>query len=301
MKRVLLTGGSGFIGRNTIYYLLEKGYEVHIVYRNKILKEYTDYAEWHHCDLLNYRMQRILLNKISPTHLLHFAWEATPNVYKTSKENLNWVSATEHLLINFTKSGGYRAVIAGTCFEYDWKFKLCKEKLTPLKPTTLYGECKKNMQQIAEQLLYKNMLSIAWGRIFFLYGPYENKSRLVASVINSLLKGNPALCSHGNQTRDFMFVKDISSAFVSLLDSDVESTINIASGVPVKLKDVINMIAKKIGWEDLVKLGAIPTSDNEQSIIIADTSRLNNELEWFPKYTLSKGLEETINWWKNNF
>lgn len=298
MKKVLLTGGSGFIGRHTIPYLIENEFDIHILYNKKILREFHDVAEWHQCNLFNYDQQKKILEKIKPTHLLHFAWEANPKIYKTSKENFIWVESTQNLLENFHKSGGKRAVLAGTCAEYDWRFEELSEFTTPLEPNTIYGECKNNMRIITEKIQNQKKLSIAWGRIFFLYGPNEHKDRLVSSVINSLLNDDYALCTHGHQIRDFMYVKDIANAFVNLLDSNIESSVNIASGKPIKLRNIINTIGEIIGKTHLIKYDAIDAEISDPSILTADTTRLHNELQWHPDYELIEGLEETINWWR---
>ena len=68
--------------------------------------------------------------------------------------------------------------------------------------------------------------------IFFLYGPHEPPGRLIPSVIQALLKGEFARCSHGRQIRDFLYVEDVAEAFVALLDSDITGPVNIASGSP---------------------------------------------------------------------
>jgi nucleoside-diphosphate-sugar epimerase len=71
---------------------------------------------------------------------------------------------------------------------------------------------------------------------FFLYGPYENRTRLVPSIINSLLQEKTAPCSSGIQIRDYLFVEDVADAFVRLLNSSVNGPVNIASGKPVSME-----------------------------------------------------------------
>jgi nucleoside-diphosphate-sugar epimerase len=142
-------------------------------------------------------------------------------------------------------------------------------------------------------------LSTAWGRIFFLYGPHEHPDRLVPSVISSLLLNKQAQCTHGNQIRDFLYVRDVADAFVALLGSDVEGPVNIASGRPVLMKDIIQKIANRLARQDLIQLGAIHAPANEPPLLLADVRRLNTEVRWEPKYDLDLGLDETISWWKN--
>jgi nucleoside-diphosphate-sugar epimerase len=114
-----------------------------------------------------------------------------------------------------------------------------------------------------------------------------------------MLQGKPARCSHGNQIRDFLYVQDVADAFVALVESNVSGPINIASGRPVALKDVVYRIARKLDRPDLVCLGVIPVPENEPHLLIADTTRLSNEVGWFPNYDLDHGLKEAISWWAN--
>ena len=142
-------------------------------------------------------------------------------------------------------------------------------------------------------------LSSAWGRIFSLYGPHEHPDRLVSSVILSLLRGKQALCTHGTQFRDFLYVEDVAMAFVALLESDIEGAVNIASGQPVALKDIIYKIADKLDRRDLVQLGAMQTKPSDPAVLLADVEKLSKEIRCHPEFDIDKGLELTIKWWKN--
>lgn len=301
MKKVLLTGASGFIGRHSIPFLLDKGYEVHAVFYEKepnfIQKENLF---WHQCNLLNFSDQKNLFDKVKPSHILHLAWYAVPGKYWTSLENFRWVQASLEILRNFVKQGGIRALFAGTSAEYDWSYGYCSEKVTPLRPSTPYGTCKKSLHEMLEQFSIQTGLSYAWGRVFFLYGPHEYPERLVASFICSLLKNKVAHCLHGNLIRDFLHVQDAASAFVSLLESNITGPVNIASGNPTTIKDVANIIAAKLNKRELVRFGENAYTSNEPRLLVAEVKRLNSEVGWTPNYDLDRGLEQTIDWWKNH-
>ena len=231
-------------------------------------------------------------------HLLHFAWFTTPGEYWAARENLDWVRASLDLLQAFEERGGKRVVMAGTCAEYDWRYGYCSEQITPLAPATLYGMCKHSLQIVLDSFARQTGLSAAWGRIFFLYGPHEHPSRLISSVIISLLKGQPARCSHGNQIRDFLYVEDVADAFAALLESNITGSVNVASGCPVVLKDVIYKVGEKLGRKDLIQLGVLPVSSHEPYLLVADIGRLTSEVGWLPKCNLDGGLDKTIAWWK---
>jgi nucleoside-diphosphate-sugar epimerase len=200
----------------------------------------------------------------------------------------------------FSRLGGKRMVTAGTCFEYSWEYGYCREQLTPLDPSTLYGTCKHALQLTLSRLSEQAGLSIAWGRIFFLYGPHEHPDRLVSSVIRALLKGDEAPCSPGTQMRDFLHVEDVAGAFVALLDSETVGPVNIGSGCPVAVKDVVKEIARQLERQELVKLGALPARPGDPNLLVADTGRLRKEVGYTPAHSLEDGIRDTIRWWRDD-
>jgi nucleoside-diphosphate-sugar epimerase len=143
-------------------------------------------------------------------------------------------------------------------------------------------------------------MSSAWPRVFFLYGPNEHPDRLVSSVIRALLLDKEARCSHGKQIRDYLFVQDVADAIGSLLDSDVEGAVNIGSGQPIVLKDIVITLGRMLDRPDLIKLGAIPSRSNDAPLVIADVGHLSTALPWRPRYSLEEGLRQTIAWWRDH-
>lgn len=301
MKRVLITGARGFIGRHCLPLLLASGFEVHAVsskHSEARAQAPGTGPHWHTADLLDAAQVSALLAQVRPTHLLHLAWYTVPGKYWTSLENFRWVQASLDLFEAFASGGGARLVVAGTCAEYDWTEGYCSEQSTPLRPSTPYGTCKHSLQLMLEAFAGQTGLSSAWGRLFFLYGPYEYPERLVASVIRSLLRGEPARCSHGNQLRDFLYVEDAAAAFVALLNGTVTGAINIASGRAVALKEIVNQIGQRLRRQDLIRLGAVPAAHNEPPLLVADITRLRDEVGWQSGYDLEAGLDRTISWWE---
>lgn len=301
MRRVIVTGASGFIGRHCLPLLNASKWEIHAV-SHKIIPDHdkiTEIGIWHHVNLFDMEQVSRLLSVVNPTHLLHLAWVTRPGEYWTSIENFKWVQTSLDILQKFIELGGQRFVSSGTCAEYDWNYGYCRENLTPLTPSTPYGICKKSLFELSQSLAQQTGTSAAWARIFFVYGPYEYQNRLIPSVIKALLKQESANCSHGKQIRDFLFVKDVANALIQLLTSQVVGAVNIGSGHPVPLDAIIFKIGEKIGMPDLIHLGAPPSPTNEANFVVADTSRLRNELHWYPDYSLDTGLNETIGWHKN--
>lgn len=285
MKRILVTGGSGFIGSNTIPVLRERGFDVVAPSSSEM-------------NILDATSVTRVMREISPSHVLHFSWIATPGVYQESPENESWKNASIHLFREAIANGATRIVGAGSCFEYTWPDAPCMEDSTPTNSaSTFYGRCKNACREELMTLAKEHGISAAWGRIFFLYGPGEPEKKLIASVITTLLKGETAQCTHGRQVRDFSYVKDVATGFAALCDSDVRGAVNIASGEAVTLKELIMTAARIIGAEDRVALGAREAPANEPPVITANVTKLLST-GWKREHTHEEGLRKTIAWWK---
>ncbi|MBU0777711.1 NAD-dependent epimerase/dehydratase family protein, partial [Patescibacteria group bacterium] len=245
---------------------------------------YNNRIKCYKCNLLDLKEQENLICKIKPTHLLHLAWYTNPSDYLTSLKNIKWFKASLNLLHKFELYGGYRAVFAGTCIE---------------NTESPYAICKTNLRDSLNIIYENSYSSYVWGRIFYPYGIYENIKRLIPYTITSLLQNKETFFTKGEQIRDFMYVKDISNAFVKILDSNVEGEIDISSGESIKLSNVIELIGKKLDKLHLIHLGKMKYRENEIMEIKGCPERLKKEFEWSPEYSLNKGLDETIKWWRS--
>jgi nucleoside-diphosphate-sugar epimerase len=254
-------------------------------------------------DLLDLAAVCKLIEEIRPSHLLHFAWYAVPGAYWTSLDNFTWVAASLHLIQRFHAAGGRRAVIAGTCAEYDWsRATLCDEQSTPvvlgsLSSASPYAICKAALQRMLDSYARTAGLSLAWGRIFFQYGPYEPESRLVPSVICALLRGERAACSDVSQVRSFLYSQDVGEAFAALLDCNVEGPVNIGADGEISIAELVRTIGLLIGRPELIALGTRPMLPNEPPYLLPDLTRLRREVGWQPLHDLETGLRKTIGWW----
>jgi nucleoside-diphosphate-sugar epimerase len=297
MKRVLVTGGTGFIGRHTLPDLVARGFDVHVAGRSKPAPDFPPDATFHDCDLLDAGAASLLTRRVAPTHLLHLGWYAKPGLFWTSLENLRWVAASLNLYLAFAEAGGARAVMAGTCAEYDWSFTELDEVATPLAPRTLYGQSKHALQTLLAHAALGTSVRMCWGRVFFLYGPHEAPGRLVSDVIQALLERREAHCSDGTQQRDFMHVADAGRAFAALLDSDIAGPVNVASGVCVPVRTIISTLGSLTQASDLIRFGAVSRSD-EPPRLAASTDILHGQLGFRPLYDLHSGLAHTVDWWR---
>jgi nucleoside-diphosphate-sugar epimerase len=300
MTRVLVTGGTGFIGRMALEALRRRGLEVvGVSSRAGGRRPEIDGVRWEAADLLGPGGAERVVADVAPTHLLHLAWYAEPGAFWRSEENLRWVEASLRLLRAFHGAGGRRAVLAGSCAEYAWTEEThCVEGRTPLEPATLYGASKHALRTVAEAYAQETGLSLAWGRVFFVFGPFEHPARLVSSVARALVRGEEAPTSHGEQVRDFLCSLDLGDAFAALLACDVSGPVNLASGEPVRIRDLVEDVARAAGRPDLLRLGARPAPAGEPRALTADVTRLREEVGWSAAGPLADRVEQTVAWWR---
>lgn len=290
MKRVLVTGASGFLGREALPFLAAAGFEVHTLGRTDLAAPASAVVA-HQFDLLR-EDPAAIIRAIAPTHLLHLAWYAEPGRFWQAPQNLDWVAASLRLARAFAAVRGLRLVGVGSCAEYDWSHELLDEKSTPLAPATLYGTAKAALFRILEAAAPVLGLSFGWGRIFFPYGPFEPRGRLLGDLFDGIARGETVPLSEGSQRRDFIHVDDAAAALVALLDSDVEGAVNIASGETVSVRELATRAARLAGGERHAAFGARPLQPGEPPLLTAATDRLRREVGFTCAHSLDTGLDD---------
>ena len=280
--------------------MVARGLEVHAVARTRA--DLPGVAACHAVDLLDPAACAALLRQVRPTHLLHLAWTVTPGQFWTTRANLDWVMASLALYRAFVAEGGSRFVGAGTCAEYDWTPERVEQPLDEREalcaPATLYGVSKHALHQMLASAAALDGVSLAWGRVFFLYGPGEKPGRLVSDVVARLLRGEPVETTAGTQQRDFMHVEDVAAAFAALLMSDVQGPVNIATGEARSLARLLEEIARQTGGGALLRLGSRPMPANEPARLLAATQRLRDEVGFTPRFGLPDGIADVIDAWR---
>ncbi len=268
--KILLTGATGFIGSHVAQALA--GHEIVTLGR----------------DLLD-PCFRLPASRFDVC--VHLAWYVEPGKYLESPLNKDWVEASLRLARNVNCR---RLVVTGTCFEYTMSAKRLSEYSSTV-PDTLYAQSKLALLRKLEAL----ELSPAWLRIFYQYGPREDSRRLVPHIINSVLRGEPALLTPGEQVRDFLHIEDVASAIATVATGNLTGAVNIGSGVGVTVREIAETIGDITGRRDLIRLGAKPYSSTDPMHVVADNAKLR-ATGWKPRYDLTTGLRHTVNWWKES-
>ncbi len=254
----------------------------------------------HHVDLFDGEARAALVADLAADRLIHLAWYLEPGQVWSSLENIRWVEASLGLVQEFVTAGGRRAVLAGSFSEYGPGAGRCVAETAPLVPSNLYGASKSALGQVALAAADVWGIEVAWARIFSAYGPGEHPKRLVASVVENLLAGREAPCSHGRQIRDYLSTMDIADALVAVLDSDLRGPVNVGSGEGVTLRSLVETAGEIVGRPDLLRFGEVVPPPDDPPCLVADVARLRDEVGWSPRFSLLKGLEQTVDWWRES-
>lgn len=295
-KKVLITGGTGFIGKNVVAELIKRGYEVHSLVFPPFAPEQKGLAQYE-MNLMDSNAVDKFLSEHHFENLIHLAWYVGKGCH-IADQNIDWTISTLNLLTSFQKYGGKTFVGAGTISEYEYKFGYLLEDETPTSPETLYGESKNSVYKIAKTFCKQHDMKFKWPRIFNLYGPNEKPQRLMPSVINSCLKGEDVKVSDCLKFQDYLHVEDTARGIVEVFESDIQGAVNICSGKPVQLRYIVNKIAELTNFKGNILWGAIPAAFGDE-VVVGNNDKLKS-IGWSPKYTLDEGLQQTINWWKEN-
>ena len=134
-------------------------------------------------------------------------------------------------------------------------------------------------------------------RLFLTYGPGQDGRRFLPQVITGCLEGRSFPASEGKQLRDFCFVQDtVKAVFAALANPSAKGeVINVGSGQPVSIRQVIEVVQRLVG-KGTPKFGAVAYRSGENMSLVADISKAKTMLDWQPMVTLDRGLEQTIKW-----
>jgi nucleoside-diphosphate-sugar epimerase len=267
--RVLLTGATGFVGRQVHKALRERGATVRAVIREGSHERLIATVESISTtpDLFAEDAAWWSRTCAGVDTVVHAAWFTEPGSYLTSPKNAACLAGTLQLAEGAVRAGIRRFVGIGTCFEYD----LAAGRLgvtTPLKPATPYAQAKADTFLALARMLPPQGISFAWCRLFYLYGEGEDGRRLVSYLRTQLAAGRPAELSSGGQVRDYLDVREAGRMVAQAALGTRQGPINICSGSPITVRALAERIADEYGRRDLLRFGARPDNLTDPPVVV---------------------------------
>ena len=143
-------------------------------------------------------------------------------------------------------------------------------------------------------------LPITTVRLFPTYGPFQESAMFIPSAIKTLLAGKEFSMSPGEQKREFNYVDDVVEAYLKVaVGQEVRGeVINVGSGLPYRVREVIDIIQKLTGNGGTVEVGALPYRKGEGMECFCDNLKLKRLTGWSPRVSLEEGLRLTVEWYK---
>jgi nucleoside-diphosphate-sugar epimerase len=238
------------------------------------------------------------MKKIRPNIIFHSAvYGANASQNDTRKIFETNITGTMNLVQSCKDINFDLFVNSGSSSEYGIK-NVPMDESDLLEPITDYGVSKAAATLYCRNVALNNNLPIVTLRLFSPYGPYEQKTRLIPSLILATLqKMNPKISSR-NFVRDFIFIDDVLDAYESLMNLENPSgkIFNVGSGQQRTVGEVADIIIRLLGNEVNCDVGLPQVWKTEPVFWQADIHRAESELKWKPKYTLESGLSATVEW-----
>jgi dTDP-6-deoxy-L-talose 4-dehydrogenase (NAD+) len=267
----LLTGATGFVGRQVLRALGEHGVPVRAVVREgkqNLLENmecvqtvvttpdlFCEDADW---------WAKVCKGVDT---VIHVAWYAEPGQYLQASKNLDCLIGTLRMAQGAAQAKVKRFVGVGTCFEYD----LTPGKLfidTPLRPLTPYAGAKAAAFMSLSQWLPMQDVEFIWCRLFYLHGEGEDSRRLVSYLHSRLEAGDLVELTKGEQIRDFLDVREAGRMIAETAFGDEMGPVNICSGIPITVRELAEKVADLYGRRDLLRFGARPDNPIDPPCVV---------------------------------
>ena len=292
--RILVTGGTGFIGSHLLIRLCEMGAHVHAVSRAQ-QPETNLNVQWHQGDLADLPTARSLMKAVKPHVIYHLASHVVgargaEAIVPTFQCNL---ATTVNLLTAAQTIGCDRFILCGSLEEPS-------SNTSEVVPSSPYAVTKWAGSAYARMFHALYQFPAVILRVFMVYGPGQRDlNKLIPYVIGSLLKGNVPELTSGQRPIDWIYVDDVVEAFLAaaLAENVGGKTIDIGSGKTETVRGVVSALAKLMKNEEALSFGTRPDRLLEQ-VRVADLHAAETFLRWAPQVSLDEGLKRTIDWYE---
>ena len=301
-ERFFVTGGTGFVGACLTRKLAEIGCEVHLLVRENAklwrLRGIEHKLHIHTCDLNDGERLRGLIGEIQPTIIYHLAVHgAYPTQNDADQIILTDVFGTWNLLKACAEVDYKVFINTGSSSEYGAKQSAMRES-DLLEPNSYYAVAKSAQSLVCQHMARADRRPINTFRLFSVYGPYEEPTRLVPTIIRRCLAGQSLSMVSPDTARDFIHVDDVVNAYLQVgqLNLQCGEVFNIGTGIQSTMREVVKAVMSashstvKVGW------GSMQAREWDSDTWFADISKVRRVLKWTPRISLAEGIGKTTDW-----
>jgi len=301
-ERFLVTGATGFVGACLVRKLAGLGCEVHALARPGAnrwrLEGLAGKLHWQVSDLTDGERLREIVSAVAPTVIYHFATHgAYPHQTDADQIILTGVFGTWNLLKACAPVDYKLFVNIGSSSEYGNK-EFAMRETDALAPRSYYAVAKCAQTLVSEQMALMERRPINTLRLFSVYGPYEEPTRLAPTVIERCLEGRDLDLVSPDTARDFIYVDDVVDACLQTGQLSVQcgEVFNIGTGTQSTVRDVVNAALDATSAEVKVNWGRMAARPWDTNTWLADTSKARRVLKWSATTGLADGMARTVEW-----
>ena len=307
MKRAILTGATGFVGANLARRLLQEGHEVHLFLRKgynpwRILS-IKDNVHIHIANLGDPEDLEKQVALIQPDWVFHLAaygaYSSQLDFQRMVETNL---TSTANLVNACVKTGFDIFVNTGSSSEYGYKDHAPSEQ-DWLEPNSSYAVTKAAATHYCRYIAQTKNVNLATLRLYSVFGPYEEPTRLIPALIIEGLQGKLPPLVNPNVARDYIYVDDVSRAYL-LIASKPEvvsgKVYNLGSGTQLSLQEVVDIARRELPITIEPSWGSMPNRQWDTTSWVANINLINRDLGWEPGYSFEDGFKRFIEWFQSN-
>jgi len=302
-RRFLITGASGFVGSCLLRRLVESGEEVHVLLRPQArlwrINDLKGRYFAHECDLLDHDRVSQVVGEIRPTVVYHLAAYGAYSYQNEADQILKAdINGTWNLLQACKGLDFELFVNTGSSSEYGFKKEPMKES-DILEPASYYAVAKSAQTLLCSFFAKSEKKPVVTFRLFSVYGPYEEPTRLIPALMKALDLGLPMNLVSPNIARDMIYVDDVVDAYlmVDRLKAFSGEYFNISTGIQSSMADVVRLAEEASGRTTEFRWSGMPARSWDTDIWVADTHKAKTVLGWSSRVNLRTGLAKTWAWY----
>jgi dTDP-6-deoxy-L-talose 4-dehydrogenase (NAD+) len=268
-KTILMTGATGFVGRQIARVLAARGHALHLVVRDPTLRAHLPAnAKLVTTPDLFVETDKWWLKQLDGIDtVIHAAWYVEPGLYLDSRLNIDCASGAARLAELAQEAGIRHFIGIGTCFEYQLPNADITVQST-LAPVTLYAAAKLATYFMLRRRFAVSGTDFSWARIFYLFGEGEHPARLFPTLHRKLAAGETVHLSSPDKIRDFLDVRIAGNMIAGLVETRQTGVLNICSGKPVTLRAFAEKVADLYGRRDLLEFGSAPVHPRDPQAVV---------------------------------